>query len=90
MPLARWRLNEKLNVTSQHILKRKLIDFYYFKMLILVRHFRLRNNSAIIFEYSVESLQSHMILTMSHWSSGLPVCFPLQGTQDQISWGGLM
>jgi hypothetical protein len=25
---------------------------------------------------TVESLQSHFILTMSHWSSGLPVCFP--------------
>jgi hypothetical protein len=31
-----------------------------------------------------------MILTMSHWSSGLPVCFPSQGTQVQIPWGGLM
>ncbi len=30
-----------------------------------------------------------MILTMSHWSSGLPVCFPPQGTQVQILWGGL-
>ncbi len=27
----------------------------------------------------VESLQSHFILTMSHWSSGLPICFPSQG-----------
>jgi hypothetical protein len=35
----------------------------------------------------VESLQSHVILTMSHWSSGLPVCFPSQGTQVQIPWG---
>jgi hypothetical protein len=34
----------------------------------------------------VESLQSHFILTMSHWSSGLPVCFPSQGTQVQIPW----
>jgi hypothetical protein len=33
---------------------------------------------------SVESLQSHM----SHWSSGLPVCFPSQGTQVQNPWGG--
>jgi hypothetical protein len=42
------------------------------------------------YQYSlVESLQSHMILTMSHWSSGLPVCFPSQGTQDQIPWGDL-
>ncbi len=28
--------------------------------------------------------------TMSHWSSGLPVCFPSQGTHVQIPWGGLM
>jgi hypothetical protein len=37
----------------------------------------------------VESLQSHFILTMSHWSSGLPVCFPSQGTQVQIPGGYL-
>jgi hypothetical protein len=37
----------------------------------------------------VEILQSHMILTMSHWSSGLPVCFLPQGTQVQIPWGDL-
>ncbi len=42
------------------------------------------------YQYSlVESLQSHIILTMSHWSSGLPVCFPSQGTQVQIPWGDL-
>jgi hypothetical protein len=29
----------------------------------------------------VESLQYHFILTMSHWSSGLAVCFLSQGTQ---------
>ncbi len=40
-------------------------------------------------EECVESLQSHMILTMSHWSSGLPVCFPPQGSQVQIPWGDL-
>jgi hypothetical protein len=38
----------------------------------------------------VESLQSHFILTMSHLSSGLPVCFPSQGTWVQIPWGVLM
>ncbi len=38
----------------------------------------------------VESLQSHFVLTMSHWSSGLPVCFLPQGTQVQIPWGVLM
>ncbi len=37
----------------------------------------------------VESLQSHMILIMSHWSSGLPVFFPPQGSQVQIPWGDL-
>ncbi len=31
-----------------------------------------------------------MILTMSHWSSGLPVCFPPQGTQVQIPLGVLI
>ncbi len=39
---------------------------------------------------NVESLQSHFILTMSHWSSGLPVCFPSQGTQAQIPRGVLI
>jgi hypothetical protein len=29
----------------------------------------------------VEILQSHCVLTMSHWSSVLPICFPSQGTQ---------
>jgi hypothetical protein len=33
------------------------------------------------------SLQSHFILTMSHWSSGLPLCFPSQGTQVQTPEG---
>ncbi len=37
----------------------------------------------------MESLQSYFILTMSHWSSGLPVCFPSQGTRVQIPWGYL-
>ncbi len=38
----------------------------------------------------VESLQSHFILTMSHWSSGLTLCFLSQGTWVQIPWGLLM
>ncbi len=38
----------------------------------------------------MESLQSHFILPMSHWSSGLPVCFPSQGTQVQIPKGVFM
>ncbi len=38
----------------------------------------------------VESLRSHFILTMSHWSSGLPVCFPSRWTQVQIPRGVLM
>ncbi len=37
-----------------------------------------------------ENLQSQFILTMSHWSSGLPICFLSQGTQLQIPWGVLM
>jgi hypothetical protein len=37
----------------------------------------------------VESLQSHFILIMYHWSSGLPVCFLFKGTQVQIPWGVL-
>jgi hypothetical protein len=40
--------------------------------------------------FSVESLQSYFILTMSHWSSGLPVCFPSQGTRVQLPRGVLM
>ncbi len=40
-------------------------------------------------EGSVESLQSHFILTMSHWSSRLPVCFLSQGTRVQNPWGDL-
>jgi hypothetical protein len=38
----------------------------------------------------VESLQSHFILTMSHWSRGLPICFLSHGTRVQIPWGVLM
>jgi hypothetical protein len=37
----------------------------------------------------VESLQSLFILTMSNWSSGLPVCFLSQGTRVQNPWGDL-
>ncbi len=48
-------------------------------------HFNIRLSQYNI----VESLQSHLILTMSHWSSGLPVCFPSQGTQIQILRGVL-
>ncbi len=43
----------------------------------------------IINRVIVEILQSHIIFTMSYWSSGLPVCFPPQGTQVQIPWGVL-
>ncbi len=37
----------------------------------------------------VESLQSPCIHTMSHWSSGLPVCFPSWGTGVQSPGGYL-
>jgi hypothetical protein len=53
--------------------------------------FWLHNQRSWMMEGSpVESLQSHFIPTMSHWSSGLPVCFPSQGTRVQIPWGVLM
>jgi hypothetical protein len=38
----------------------------------------------------VESLQSHFILTMSHWSSRLPVLFTSQRTWVQIPRGVIM
>ncbi len=53
--------------------------------------FQLHNRrSRLLGGSPVESLQSHFILTMSHWSSGIPVCFPSQGTQVQIPWGVLV
>jgi hypothetical protein len=41
----------------------------------------------------VKSLQSHLVLTMSHCSNGLTVCFPSQGTWVQnprgvLKWNG--
>jgi hypothetical protein len=53
--------------------------------------FRLHNRRSWLLGGSpVESLQFHSILTMSHWSSGLTLCFPSQGTWVQIPWGVLM
>jgi hypothetical protein len=40
--------------------------------------------------YTVKSLQSHFVLTMSHWFSGLTLCFPPQGIRVQIPWGVLL
>jgi hypothetical protein len=37
---------------------------------------------------SVESLQSHMILTMSHWSSGLTCLLPVTRDPDSNPLGG--
>ncbi len=49
--------------------------------------FRLHNRwSQLLGGSPVESLQSHFILTTSHWSSGLPICFPSQGTWVQNPW----
>ncbi len=46
--------------------------------------FRLHNRrSRLLGGSPVESLQSHFILTMSHGFSGLPICFPSQGTRVQ-------
>ncbi len=53
--------------------------------------FQLHNRqSRLLGGSAVKSLQSHFILTMSHWSSGLPVCFPSWGTQVQTPGGVLM
>jgi hypothetical protein len=50
--------------------------------------FRLHNRQSRLLGGSpVESLQSHFILTMSHWSSEIPVCFPSQATRVQNPWG---
>jgi hypothetical protein len=52
--------------------------------------FRLHNQrSPLLGGNPVESLQSHFILTMSHWSSGLPVSFLSQGTPVQSPGGYL-
>jgi hypothetical protein len=53
--------------------------------------FRLHNRQSRLLGGSpVESLQSRYIYTMSHWSSGLPICFPSWGTRVQIPRGVLM
>jgi hypothetical protein len=53
--------------------------------------FQLHNRQSRLLRGSpVQSLQSHFILTMSHWSTGLPVCFPSQGTGVRIPWGVLL
>jgi hypothetical protein len=52
--------------------------------------FRLHNRQSQLLGGSpVESLQSDFILTMYHWSRGLPVCFLSQGTWVQNPWGAL-
>jgi hypothetical protein len=58
------------------------LSFIHLSLAILLNTFFISVN--------VESLQSHFILTMSHWSSGLPICFLSQGTQNQITRGVLM
>jgi hypothetical protein len=42
------------------------------------------------YETSVESLQSHMILTMSHWSSGLTCLFPATRDTGSNPLGGYL
>jgi hypothetical protein len=52
--------------------------------------FQLHNRwSRLLGGSPVDSLQSHFILTMSHLSSELPICFRSQGTWVQIPWGDL-
>jgi hypothetical protein len=43
-----------------------------------------------LFHPPVESLQSHMILTMSHWSSGLTCLLPATRVTGSNPLGGLM
>ncbi len=51
--------------------------------------FRLHNwRSWLLGGSPVESLQSHFILTMTHWSSGLPVYFPPQRNPGSNPQGG--
>ncbi len=42
------------------------------------------------FKSAVETLQSHMILTMSHWSSGLTCLLPATRVTGSNPLGGLM
>jgi hypothetical protein len=52
--------------------------------------FQLHNrHSRLLWGIPVESLQSHCIHTMFHWSSGQPVCFPSWGTRVQSPGGYL-
>jgi hypothetical protein len=52
--------------------------------------FRLHNRQSWLLGGSpVENLQSHFILIMSHWSSGLPICFPSEGPGFKNPWGDL-
>ncbi len=53
--------------------------------------FRLHNRpSRLLGGSPVESLQSHMILTMSHWSSGLTCLLPVTRVTSSNLLGGLM
>jgi hypothetical protein len=42
------------------------------------------------YQEGVESLQSHLILTMSHWSSGLTCLLPATRVTGSNPLGGLM
>jgi hypothetical protein len=58
-----------------------IVICYRLSVVILMVMFRIAGQLLVILMQvcqgePVESLQSHLILTMSHWSSGLPVCFP--------------
>ncbi len=66
--------------------KKLIIDPPYCLLFCLPHQIR---RSRLLGGSPVESLQSHFIFTMSHWSSGLTLCFPSQGTWVQISWGVL-
>jgi hypothetical protein len=48
------------------------------------------NRKQMYYLSTVESLQSHMILTMSHWSSGLTCLLPATRVTGSNPLGGLM
>jgi hypothetical protein len=78
--------NFRENISKERFLLENDGNFLYKKLWPIVGKYTLNPD---IFKSIAESLQSHIILTMSHWSIGLPVCFPPQGSQVQIPWGDL-
>jgi hypothetical protein len=98
-----WFLSLYLNFARIRTIFLSQIFLYQYQIVISFIHFCYSCESINVCKYIsakiyhprikadiVESLQSHFIPTMSHWSSGLPICFPSQGTQVQIPRGGYL